>query len=197
MGIDTLEQGGWPEEPLEYDPMPMDEIGYQEQVNAMQYELDQRIQALGKGKAWMNGKGEGTGCWTCGGNHFQSECWYNPKGKGGKAYGGKYGGGKGGGYGKEKNTVSPNLQCFKCGENLYASECTKGGGKAWGKRAKGANVVGSDSPWDIIRQPQGGNGYHQQSTHGIYSAGINAKSARGKGMRPKRPDRKVRISDEL
>ena len=94
--------------------------------------------AKGKGKGGKGKGGPATGCFTCGGNHYASQC---PKGKGKAKGGGKGGKGKGGKSGgwfsqKQWNDYYPGPS-----PSTWQSWYPYTGGKAKGKGGKGVRAV--------------------------------------------------------
>ena len=119
-------------------PKPMD-IGVLQESESEKHHDEggwEEVGVVGKGK----GKGSGPvygSCWTCGGQHYASECPYNGKGtKGtkGAAKGTNKGGAMMKGTGKGKSRGPMYGSCWTCGGDHYQSECPQlGKGKAKGK----------------------------------------------------------------
>ena len=94
--------------------------------------------------------------------------------------------------------MSPNLQCFTCGGNHYQSQCPQNQKGAWGKGGKGIGAVDNgaeNAAWNMVRQAHGDGSYQQNEW--VSSVGIAPKEARGKDMRPKKPMKKVTLSEEV
>ena len=137
-------------------PKPMDigETGEKMHKDAGEYaeEWGEDVSAVGARK----GKGRGPmygSCWTCGGDHYQSEC---PKGAGKGAPGKGKGEGPMKGKGKGKNRAPMFGSCWTCGGAHFAAECPKGEGAKGKSKGKG-KVLREVDEWENDHQEEVGS----------------------------------------